>query len=432
MTSDSFTMSTQRGAGYTLLTMLLLVAPASSHAQANAIPANWSFEAEAPGTAIVDTNGVGILGWTGSSFTASNHAAEVVAITPPSPSGGYPLPSETHNNVIRILGDVQTTFNTNSALHRSYANVYIDWLVQAGQLTVDEPDIPDGIQVAGFFTTNGLLKIYHANYTNSFNPVLNRYWTELQHTPVGSNDWVRLTICMDYLSAPSIFQKLENFFAIQLNGQILSHPTAYLSPVLDDPGDGNFPQQAGAGETNMWFLNADSGFGDGLQASGNVPNNAFLTAVEFSGLGHIDDLVVMTNFPSFGPPPPLTPFEIWIAQFSVGAEDGPGDDPDEDGATNWEEYLAGTSASDPNDVFKIIVEEYMNGTNCVTWLSSTNSGVFTTFTLYRATNLIEDVWTPIASNIVRDASGTNLWYDNNAPDGQAYYYPALPSTTNQP
>lgn len=400
----------------------------AAHAGTNTLPSQWSYEGIAPGTFVVSSAGVGAFGWEGTAFSSSNHAAEVVALTPTVPANGYPLPSESHDNSMQVLGDVKVAFDTVQTAGNT--NVYIDTMVQAGRLSFS-PDAPEGAQVAAYFNSNGLLVVRHTVYTNILFPkqdfVPSRNWTELSHTPVDSNAWVRLTITLDYYGAGPTIAEKEHFFTIALNGTRLESPLAYTDVIIEQ-SESSFPRQANPGETNVWFMCADSGFGDG------VPNNQFFTSLEFSGAGNVDDVHIRATDT---PPPPCTPgFGCWIESFYPACPScrSEGDDPDDDGVSNWEEYLAGTNPSDPDSSFRVVREQYFHtpaNSNLVVWLGSTNSGNFSMFTIHRSTNLLSNTyWVPVASNLMRSPTGTNMWYDTNPPAGRAYYRPSLP--TNAP
>lgn len=391
----------------------------------NAIPSEWAFEDLAPGTYVVSSNNVGEFGWEGEAFSPSNHAAEVVAMTPPMPPNGYPLPGETHNNVMQILGDVRAAFNT--AQTAGATNVFIDAMVQAGRLSF-QPDAPEGAQVAAYFNSNGNLVVRHSLYTNGFSIGPDqRMWTELSHAAVDSNDWVRLTITLDYYSAGPGLAEKEHFYSVALNGVLLESDWAYTDVSVGND-DESFPRPANPGESNIWFMCADSGFGSG------VPNNQFFTSLEFSGAGHVDDVYIRSSTPPVGPCVPG--YDCWIKGFFPACPLclGTSEDPDDDGVSNWDEYIAGTNPDDITSAFRVVREQYFQSpgqSNLVVWLGSTNSGNFTLFTIHRSTNLLSNVyWVPVASNLARSPSGTNTWYDTNPPSGRAYYRPSLP--TNAP
>ena len=107
-------------------------------------------------------------------------------------------------------------------------------------------------------------------------------------------------------------------------------------------------------------------------------------------------------------------YDTYIAQFGLGAgEQGAGDDPDGDGASNEEEWNSGTNPNDANDVFEItVIARSSTGTD-ITWSYGTNSTIDTPFSVWRATNLNELVYEVIASGIAREADGDSTYTDND-------------------
>ncbi len=98
-------------------------------------------------------------------------------------------------------------------------------------------------------------------------------------------------------------------------------------------------------------------------------------------------------------------------------------DSDHDRLTTWEEYVAGTDPTNDASVFAILDYGYERGSNYVTWYGTTNSGVQTPFGMYRATNLTTPTSRTLAStNIARNPSGTNTWWDAAVPEGSAVFY----------
>ena len=104
-------------------------------------------------------------------------------------------------------------------------------------------------------------------------------------------------------------------------------------------------------------------------------------------------------------------------------------DQDDDGAFTWQEYLAGTDPTNKLSVFAVVGQRTQSGSNYVSWYATTNSGVLTKFSLYRASNVNSAAWILAGSNINRSANGTNMWWDK-PPAGwtRAFYRPGLPPT----
>ncbi|MFC1497087.1 choice-of-anchor Q domain-containing protein [Verrucomicrobiota bacterium] len=102
-------------------------------------------------------------------------------------------------------------------------------------------------------------------------------------------------------------------------------------------------------------------------------------------------------------------------------------DADTDNSQNLDEYIAGTDPGNSNSIFKIIMHSghdandfgslvqavTSNAEVKIMWLGGTN-GVTNAYQIYRATNLLDGVWTPITNYPRTNASGTNVWIDLNA------------------
>jgi hypothetical protein len=471
---------------------MLLALPAL--AQTSDIPFQDSFESY--DSIIVDTNGVGTNGWSGIPG-GTTPIAWVVATNYASPAG-FPLEGE-HSKVMEFQGVVSNNFDTsryftgeevdtNNLIHK----VYLDCMLQPMQVNF-EPTMDPDVQTAAFFNTNGHLVIWHSYYTNGFQDQVVQ-WTELSHNPVASDEWVRVTITMDYLSAMTNpagvaqgadWSENEHYFQVQINGgEPLTHPLGYLSPT---PAD----------ETEMGgshFLCADSGF---LAQSEN-PNNRYFSGLSLEGIGRMDDAVVTDQPVEFaegfyitviaGPGGRINPAgpqvrvaagsnqtfnivadanftidDVLIDDVSIGATnmytfvavltnhtiealfasslspleewldgygllDDPNGDEDGDGATNSEEYYAGTNPTLPGSAFRVIRQVHAPDSNEITWVVDTNSTVTTGFIIYRSTNLLNNgAWTPI-DTVDRNLGGTNnVWIDVDPPsNGPAFYQPRIP------
>jgi hypothetical protein len=118
-----------------------------------------------------------------------------------------------------------------------------------------------------------------------------------------------------------------------------------------------------------------------------------------------------------------TPY-IWLASNGITNNQEAADmqDTDGDGALNWEEYLAGTSPTNPKSLFCILDATFTLTANYISWYGTTNSGVTTDFVIYRTTNLVSGSWVPVGTNS-RSPSGTNVWWDTSLPAlGVPVYY----------
>lgn len=417
--------------------VLISAAIARTASAQTLIHEQFSFEQFGPGVAIVDSNGVGMLGFTGTPDDSTMNAAETAAETPPAPPNNYPIVDDTHDTVVNVAGDVQRPFTNDMMSLTNF--VYVDTMIQPGLLSI-EPPVPDAAQIALYFSTNGNLVVRHAVYSNGCTTV-NRKWSELTHTPIASNEWARLTICLNYLDAGAGFNNNEHYFALSINGQLLGHPLAYKTLPIGGGSDcvaPDVPEPAGPSETNYWFGMADSLFGGG--GADNQPNNRFFSEVEYSGLGKFDDLVVTgsavlattsttsttstiggtTTTTTSSSSTTLGGFAAWIDDWGLAPQDqDPDDDPDGDGATNCEEWNAGTNPNDVNDVFEITSIERLSGLNRITWVYGTNTTIATPFSVWRTDNLLTNMVT-IQSGIARDPSGQSTYDDTNqtinAPD----------------
>ncbi|MFT5241075.1 MAG: hypothetical protein ACI9X0_002052 [Kiritimatiellia bacterium] len=406
----------------------LFVFAAQVHASSN-IGDSWSFEGLANGAPIVDTNGASIHGmWEGSPFSPTNNAAEAVAISYTQPTGGYPLPVASHNIAMQILGDISNSFNFADDVNVDPTNVWVDLVAQPGHLSF-EPEAPADAQLAAYVNTNGELVVRHAFYTTGFASV-EQTWTAFQvqvssntfaaHTPIGTNDFVRLSVLINYISdVEAEFGNFgENFFQVYLDGVLLASTNGYSSqPGFFDPG----PPDGGP-----WFLIADSGYG------GTGPNNDYLSSVGFSGAGIVDDIVVAETIAAFSTnTPSLTPFEQWLTDNGIPPNEGTLDE-DNDGASNWAEFVAGTDPDNVNDYFHIVRTEYFGVSNCIWWVIGTETNLATDLFVQRATNLNEvNPWIKVATSLTPSGTGTNVWYDTVVPtNAPVYYQPGL--STNAP
>jgi hypothetical protein len=91
-------------------------------------------------------------------------------------------------------------------------------------------------------------------------------------------------------------------------------------------------------------------------------------------------------------------------------------DPDGDGASNWQEYIAGTNPLDGTSVFKFLPGAASSGPSfTLQWPSVVNK----TYTV-QSSSSINGGWTTVASNLIGN-SQVLQWTDTNASGGTRFY-----------
>lgn len=122
----------------------------------------------------------------------------------------------------------------------------------------------------------------------------------------------------------------------------------------------------------------------------------------------------------------------WLNQYGLTNDTANWDaealaDSDDDGAFNWQEFVAGTVPTNPASVLKIVSGQVANGTGTVVWLSTANMPDTNAvkYVVQVATNLATGPWFPLSSMSRADGTLTNI--------GDAIYSPAFfrVSFTNQ-
>lgn len=106
------------------------------------------------------------------------------------------------------------------------------------------------------------------------------------------------------------------------------------------------------------------------------------------------------------------------------AQDGHDDD---DGVLNWEEFVAGTDPTNSASYFRMLDLGHGSPENFITYYVTTNSGVMDPVDIYRSTNLLENgdgAWGYVATTN-RNESGTNTWWDLDAPADVPAFYKAV-------
>ncbi len=180
----------------------------------------------------------------------------------------------TRTNVLFISGWVTNRFAQPTV---DQEQVYIDMMVHPlrsyePEITVHD-QVEDDVQMAAYVNSNGHLVIWHAITVGG---APSNTWTALDHWPIDTNDWARLTVMMDYDSEGTGF----NFFKVRLNES---------TEFYDDHA---FADPSGTTLGGTYFLAADADIGA----------KPYLSDISFSGdRTFIDDLVVQVEnpFPAF-------------------------------------------------------------------------------------------------------------------------------------
>ncbi|MFO1476379.1 MAG: choice-of-anchor Q domain-containing protein [Verrucomicrobiota bacterium] len=169
-------------------------------------------------------------------------------------------------------------------------------------------------------------------------------------------------------------------------------------PLLVDGSSGNFHLQSGSPCIN----------------SGN---NRFVTAsTDFDGNPRIQGGTVDVGVFEFQNPSSILSY-AWAQQYGIPT-DGSADqsDGDQDGASNWQEWKAGTSPVDALSVLRLTtLTNAVAGGLSVTWQSV--GGV--TYFLQRTANPAS--WSNLKSNLVGQA-GTTTYTDATATNGDSFFY----------
>jgi hypothetical protein len=424
----------------------------------NAIPAGFDFESYTPGTNTI----LGTNGWYGGEETLA--IVTNLDYTASKPAVNYPLDSSAHANVMQFDGEVTNPFTGGIV-----GDVYVDVMALPGRREeTPSSNLVAGAQVAVFVNSNGALTIFRGIDTNQlFDGPEALGWLEMTNAPIGTSDWVRLTIHMSYNQVD-----LE-WYQVYMNGALLSHPEGYASP--DDLTVTN----------GTWFLTASqsgyfqelglsgSGFLDDLvvtnglpnmqpmlaiAASGNaggsvvpsgvvylVPGNSTNFTITASNYYYIAD--IRTNGATIGGTPPYSSPYIytwnstagsgtltalfspsltangtphwWLALYGLETNDTANGSlkDDGDGMPANLEYFAGTDPTNGGSVLEFEFIGVVNGTNVVKWQSALGPEGYAKYGVEYSTNLMANwIW---ATNVVRNPP-TNTWIQP-VTDTKLYY-----------
>jgi hypothetical protein len=366
---------------------LCLTATMSMAQTTNTIPYEDSFESYAAGSNLIGTV------WQGD----TNSAIAIVTSLNYSASAGYPLTNANHTKVMAFRdGTITNEFDGTTS---NLTVVAIDTMllpVFAETPTGAQMEAVSNSQASIFIDTNGFINAYSGVINDPYptQPV-SVGWTVLSNTtPIGTGNWIRLTIVMSY--APNIVM-----YKVGVNGNFMTSTEGYAT---NDVGS-----TKGSG---VWLVSPD-----GLPTGGWASYDSRLHRVVLSGSGMLDDMVVTTNEIAFTPPvgPAYATNGTSIAWMQGQGlstngtyptwDDVAMADEDGDGAPTWSEFYAGTQPTNLASTLKIVSLTYSNGLPLLKWIGSSNA--LAPYAVQWSSNLMSiGNWTP-ATNNLPITQGTN-------------------------
>ena len=325
------------------------------------LPIIQTFEDLEPDTVLPGTGGLRGEPWMGQVITES--------YTPALPPG-FPVPDAAHTRVARFRAGLSHGVNS-----EEQEPVSVDLMLRVlhGPLR-DAERIPPGAQAAFAVDGNGMLHIWHGQFDGA---ALTQRWTPVGHPALQVNEWVRVSVDLDY----STNAAGHSFFRPRINGSLV--PTDHGRRAPDDPTS-----------PGPWYLTANS---PGAGGSGQM----HLTALAFEGSGALDDLVIRRTAQAMDLHPetlgfahsgdltaedvPLHWFDRW------GLRRDPGADSAVPGRTVADAFWTGTDPRDPEQDFRATALNLSVGALRLE-INGNDSGAATPFRLMRSLDLREGEW----------------------------------------
>lgn len=412
---------------------------------------NESFEGYAIDASVVDSTN-----WVSADVDAALVKAEIYSY-----SGAKPLPG-THDKILEITSDITNIITSSGSV------VYVDTMIDARPWDQENaPTVPDDAQTAAYVNTNGHLVIWHDDNSGT-----NKIWTVLEDTNITTGNWFRLTFKMDYANTVAYATRA---FSVIIDGITITNSTgAYpgtggekfvmarqgttISSVafagtakIDDlnytttnPNETLYTIMSSVDDANKVMI-------DPLGTSFVAASNDITYAITTVSNGVIGDVLV--DGVSVGAVTSYTfsvvisnhtiavvaeasqtetsngvPF-TWLTENGLGTNDTT--DTDGDGLLEWQEYAAGTDPTNSASLFEILDVTYDTGSNSITYYATTNSGVTDGINIMRTVDLVGNVWTNVATGVLRADDGINTWWDMTPPaDVPAFYKPVIIWQTN--
>jgi hypothetical protein len=342
----------------------------------NRIPYRESFESHVDGAGMV-----GIKGW----YSEDVDSAVVVESDYTNTyAGTHPIPEEPHELVLSVDGTVTNKFE-NTAAHD---NIWIDVVLESKTwIQAQPPQVEAGVQFGVYVNTNNHLVAWHCPDPLGA-PTVNA-WTELAETDVVPDEWIRLTLEVDYQ------RDINDFFYFRLwtNGVAITNTYEWFATantndnffsglstlgefhfddmVVEDYDTLSFRKIAASaglygtidpsgdvlvnigGGTNFSMIasnyyHVDDVMIDGSESQGAINNYAFSNVTE----NHTIDASFSADLASHETP------VWWLVQHGLGTNEADViADGDGDWSLTWQEYVAGTDPTQSTSRFHIVITD---------------------------------------------------------------------------
>lgn len=367
----------------------------------------------------------------------------------------YPVPAATHTNVLLFAN--ASLINRFAPQDAATNNTTVDCMVQPVRTDCNPPTtLITGDQTALYVDTNGFLRVLYGLDASGSN---NAWMTFSGRAPLGTSEWARVTLLLDYTGDAVDHGPGDSFFKISINGVPLTpaNGSGYgPSGHGYEQNGGDFLRTAtpskevhvfgldGAGMLDdLVVTTQSSGFhtltgsagahGAVSPASTNVPPDGSavfvvtadryyrISSLTSNGMpvGTFDNNSTCTNFTWSGVQATGTLAALFTAQVANNAAHTPywwlaqygltnggdtfdaaaSDDQDEDGLDAWQEQVVGTDPTNAASVLKLLSITTDGVSHTVKWLSSTGAPSYNL--LYR-TNLQNagNGWVSCSNNLV--------------------------------
>ena len=401
----------------------------------NLVPYADSFESYPNGFSLVGTN----------DWYASSAGVAIVTATNDTYAGIFPIPGP-HLQMLGINGAV-----TNRFCPSYYTNLWMDMIVQASTPTNPVPALTN-VSFAVGIMTNGQLAVW--NCTNP--PAPGNGWTPLQDVNLGSNQFFRLTIGVNYApDANGVF-----YYDLWINGVASTNPSArYAAADWSQPwlgelaANGNFLLDDLVVGTNKSFyalVASSTGYGGTISPAGPVivspgsTNTFTFTASNYYYLASVtadgvnagtpasytftnvqSDHAITANYAAVlaaSNTPEWWLYQSnpnWATNFNAAALN----DPTGKGMSVWQEYITGTNPTNASSLFAL----YVVCTNGQTLVSLPTIATTAQYQLQRyyaldsSLNLSSSTWQGVAGYTNIAGSGQVIVYTNAIAGSNVFY-----------